>query len=137
MPAYNFMERWMPKILDGSKAQTIRRKRKRATRPGDMLALYVGQRTRQCRLIGRAPCVRVTPVVIYPYSYFIKVNGFILAPQRTNMLAKRDGFDNLVEFFDFFKRYGDSCLEDFEIIEWDPKQLKQDAQDRQDDYGTH
>jgi len=80
----------------------------------------------------------VTPVVIYPYSYFIKVNGFILAPQRTNMLAKRDGFDNLVEFFDFFKRYRDLCLEDFEIVEWDPEQLEleQDGQDRQDDDGT-
>jgi len=122
MPAYNFMEQWVPKILDGSKAQTIRRKRKRPTVAGDELSLYVGQRTKSCRLIGRAPCVQVTPIMIYPLFYLIVLDGkaYGYKNAKTKLIAFNDGFESTIEFFEFFERYKKIMLKDFEIIEWDP-----------------
>lgn len=52
MPAYSFKERFVPMILDGSKRQTIRARRKNAPKPGQMAYLYYGMRTKNCRKLG-------------------------------------------------------------------------------------
>jgi len=126
MPAYNFQKQFAPKILNGSKAQTIRRRRKRATIEGDTLSLYVGQRTKSCRLIGRAPCIKVTPIIIFPFFYLIGLDGFAWGVKSTKvkLLALNDGFETIKDFFDFFTRYQKYVLDNFEIIEWDPEQLE-------------
>lgn len=124
MPAYNFMQIWEPKILDRSKFTTIRRRRKRQTRPGDVLALYVGQRTKSCRLVGRAPCVKVTPIVIYPFEMNLKLEGALMTVGKSLEVARRDGFKDLASFYEFFQRYERAALEDFEIIQWDPRKLE-------------
>lgn len=119
MPAYNFMKVWVPKILDGSKAQTIRRRRKRPTVSGDTLYLYTGQRTKYCQLIGHAPCIEVTPVILYPWERMISIDGFRRSWGSSKEIALKDGFENIFEFYDFFKRYDKRWLDDFEIIKWD------------------
>lgn len=124
MPAYNFMQQWEPKILDGSKAQTIRRRRKHPTKPGQTLSLYTGQRTKNCRLIGHAPCVKVEPVILFPFLMYVKVNGHLLSDRKAELLAELDGFDTLQAFFKFFQRYREPVLDDFEIVYWDPEQLQ-------------
>lgn len=123
MPAYNFRFEFVEKIKDGSKYTTIRRRRKHATKPGEMLSLYVGQRTKACRLVAKAPCVKVTPVVIYPFEMLLKSCGHVLPIQKTMKIAQVDGFEDLSSFFRFFERYGEPVLDDFEIIEWDPERL--------------
>lgn len=124
MPAYNFQKQFVPKILDGSKLHTIRRRRKRSTRAGDRLLLYTGMRTKQCELIAVTGCVKVVPILISTIG-----NGDLsfgaewLTRDEQIALAKADGFDDIAEFFKFFKRYKADILADFEVIWWDPKWL--------------
>jgi len=90
-----------------------------------MLSLYTGQRTKNCQLIGRAPCVKVTPIKIWPWDNKIEVDGFLWGRinAKVHLLALDDGFENQQAFFDFFKRYHRKLLDNFEIIEWDPEKL--------------
>lgn len=62
MVAYSFKSRFAPLIASGEKTQTVRSDRKRHARPGEELQLYTGMRTRQCRLIARATCLKVSPI---------------------------------------------------------------------------
>ena len=119
MPAYNFQRQFVPMILDGSKVHTIRRRRKRPTRVGDTLSLYVGMRTRECRLIAVTECVRVEPVAIYPFRKVMMMRDCILSPAETRLIATQDGFEDAESFFAFFERYGKATLRDFEIVWWD------------------
>ena len=62
MVAYSFKQQFVAPILSGAKRQTIRADRKRHAREGELLQLYTGMRTRQCRLIGRAVCDGIVPI---------------------------------------------------------------------------
>jgi hypothetical protein len=64
MVAYSFKKRFGPPILAGIKAQTIRADRKRHARPGELVHLFTGMRTRQCRRLGETPCLSVEPIRI-------------------------------------------------------------------------
>lgn len=115
MPAYSFQKQFVEKILNGEMPHTIRRRRKHPTKVGDILMLYTGMRTKQCKLIGMAPCVRIEPIAIWPRKKHlvsdIKIN--------IDEFVHDDGFENTDEFFAFFERYKLDCLVDFEIIYWD------------------
>ena len=120
MPAYNFRERFVPKILAGTKPHTIRKRRKHPTKVGDILWLYTGMRTKGCKLIAGALCVRVEPIVIWPLKRRIAGNIDFSMTQ----LAYADGFEGIDDFFAFFARtYHDEVLNDFEIIFWDTKRM--------------
>jgi len=128
MPAYNFQGQFVPMILDGSKVHTIRRRRKHPTKVGDMLCLYTGMRTKQCKLIVMTECVKVEPIAIIPNEKSLLIpniyNGWDwLSVSEINRIAHEDGFENVNDFFDFFKRYREEVLYDFEIIWWDPRTL--------------
>lgn len=65
MVAYSFNPRFEMPILSGAKSGTIRAVgRRRHARAGETLQLYVGQRTRHCRLLGAAFCTSVDPIEI-------------------------------------------------------------------------
>lgn len=64
MVAYSFKKQFGPPILAGTKAQTIRAERKRHARPGEMVQLFTGMRTRQCRRLGESRCIEVLPIRI-------------------------------------------------------------------------
>jgi hypothetical protein len=53
MPALSFMQMFRPKIESGFKRHTIRAERAIPIKPGDLLVLYTGMRTRSCRFIFR------------------------------------------------------------------------------------
>lgn len=126
MPAYNFKAKFVRPILTGEKCTTIRRRRKRATRPGETLMLYTGMRTKECVKFADAACVAVTPIVIWPEKRLMGASPEnIFSLSLTVQIAKRDGFEALHAFFEFFrKHYGLGPLDDFEIIEWDPDTLR-------------
>lgn len=124
MPSYNFQKQFVPKILDRSKPHTIRRRRKRPTRRGDTLSLYVGLRTRQCELIAMSDCVKVEPIIIQISGCRIFMGSEALDQNelkwdQVKELVHRDGFSNVIDFFDFFTRYDKDILDDFELIWWD------------------
>src|SRR4051812_30290134 len=65
MPAYSFKERFIPMILDGTKRQTIRKRRlKGFAKIGDTLYLYFGLRTKFCRKLGEEICTDVRTIHI-------------------------------------------------------------------------
>lgn len=64
MVAYSFHPRFAGPILDGIKPGTIRAPRARHARPGEEVQLYVGMRTRSCRLLARKTCRAVHDITI-------------------------------------------------------------------------
>jgi hypothetical protein len=119
MPAYSFKVQFVKLIEEGAKVHTIRRMRKNPTKPGQLLWLYTGMRTKKCRLIMDAVCTSVVPVKIYPKLGRVVLNGRMLSLDETLRLAVRDGFSNHMEFFEFFKLYPPEVLEfELEMIYW-------------------
>ncbi len=119
MVAYSFNPRFEAPILAGTKSGTIRAVgRRRHARAGETVQLYVGQRTRHCRLIGRAFCTAVDPIVITvraagdaPTIESIGVeNAFRLgrhhalhiSPSSIDAFARRDGFADGAEMARFW-----------------------------------
>lgn len=109
MVAYSFNRRFEEPILAGTKCGTIRAiGRRRHARAGETLQLYVGQRTRHCRLLGKAFCTSVDPIVVTvliagdaPTIEAIAVeNAFhsgryhavFHTSQKIDAFARRDGF---------------------------------------------
>jgi len=109
---YNFMPEWAPLVENGLKPHTIRRRRKNPTQPGDTLRLYVGQRTKDCRLLYEEVCAatswlffgteginisRAKPGPLYYPAGYHRYTGKIL-----HRLAEWDGFDSVADFRAFF-----------------------------------
>ncbi|MCP4215980.1 MAG: hypothetical protein GY765_15105 [bacterium] len=121
MPAYNFKKTFADQVKGGLKKQTIRPVRKRQTRAGEKLKLYTGMRTKGCRLLRETTCLSVTSIEIGPE--YVKLNGQILGMDARKDLAKKDGFQTLAEFYNFFiQTYGIMTNADplkMELIEWD------------------
>lgn len=104
MVAYSFKARFASRILDGSKRQTIRNDRKRHARPGEVLQLYTGMRTRQCRLLGRAVCVAVAPIRLDFINDQVEIDGDhpIIARRLLDVFARQDGFDDWADLCRFW-----------------------------------
>lgn len=119
MPAYNFQVHFRTPITNGQKTHTIRAPRKRRTKPGEILSLYTGMRTKSCDLIFRAPCVKVEEIeidVIVGIGPRIRIDGLTLDESEREALARRDGFASLADMLAFW----DGRLPFLgEIIHWD------------------
>ena len=122
MVAYSFKPRFEAPIREGWKTQTIRRARDRHARPGEMIQLYVGMRTAQCRKI--CPDVRCTEVMKIVISFDgdggierIITDG---VPVRDlDAFAVRDGFKDSDDMADFWRSvHGPVGLWHGVIIEW-------------------
>lgn len=130
MVAYNFQKQFAGDVESGKKRCTIRRAGKRLPpKDGDILRLYTGMRTKNCRLLREGYCTDVNPVL------FTRKNGkpvfcigVIVGEEKSwiqvvasevKRLASEDGFKSTADFFAFF--LGDSN-EDFLgfLIEWEP-----------------
>ena len=121
MPALNFLKVNVPKIESGEKPHTIRRLGKRQFKVGDRLYLYWGQRTKSCQKIGETNCIKVDSIRIYGDTKEIILNGKLLEPEQIAKLAIRDGFQDTMDFFEFFSRYSDF---DGQVIWWNPKEIR-------------
>jgi hypothetical protein len=93
MPAYSFKERFVPMILDGSKRQTIRNKRKAQAKPGSTLYLYFGMRTKWCTKLKETTCRQVEEIIIKKDGT-VTVDNKKLSPWQKDCLAYSDGFRN-------------------------------------------
>lgn len=103
MVAINFQAQFASDIRSGRKTQTIRKTARCET--GDMLQLYIGQRTKDCTLIGTAVCAICEPITIA--DDYIGVGYFRLPPGDAEHIAKIDGFKSVSEMRDWFReRYG-------------------------------
>lgn len=95
------------KVLDGTKAQTIRAPRKRPIRVGEPLHLYWHLRCSDCELLKVARCTEV---------FTLK-----WGQMKDDLdLARRDGFDDLDSFRRWFARWYDPDDEtEFLVIRWE------------------
>jgi len=125
MPAYNFQKQFVSMILEGKKPHTIRKRRKHPTKVGDVLKLFTGMRTKNCKQFAEAVCVKVEPLILHPWIGHIRKDGLLMEENEIVELSKADGFDSPEKFFAFFRdTYKLFDLEDFELIHWDPQTLK-------------
>lgn len=102
MVAYSFNKRFADPIASGHpatgvvKRQTIRALRKRHARPGELLQIYQGMRTKHCRKIISDPvCVAVRPIELFVALGYVRFNDTGEAFGMTGMLddfARQDGF---------------------------------------------
>jgi hypothetical protein len=138
MVAYSFNKRFIEPILVGlgerrmhhvePKRQTIRAVgRRRHARPGEMLQLYTGMRTRACKKIGEAECVSVEPIHIFVEMGKIVLLGrreTIEKPGGLDRFAQSDGFKDWIEMRQFWRdEHGDLVrLGPFVgvLIRWEP-----------------
>ena len=122
MVAYSFKERFETPIREGWKTQTIRAARLRHARSGEMLQLYVGMRTAQCRLI--LPEVRCTEVMKVVISFdgegvIERVVTDGVAVRDLDAFAVRDGFTDIDDMSEFWrKEHGPCGLFHGVLIEW-------------------
>lgn len=122
MVAIDFDARFETAIREGWKTQTIRRPRERNPRPGDLLQLFTGMRTADCRRI--CPDVRCTDVLSIEITFGddfvidrIVTDG--VPVKDLDAFAVRDGFTDSDDMATFFKaKHGP--LEVFRgfVIEW-------------------
>jgi hypothetical protein len=96
MVAYGFKSFFAPQIESGFKRQTVRGDRNRHARPGELIQLYQGMRTRSCRkLIPDPPCTGVDRIVIERQAVpitAIEINGVRLTDDEIEEFARQDGF---------------------------------------------
>ena len=94
MVAYSFKDRFADPILADEKRQTIRKHRKRHARAGEVIKLYTGMRTRDCRLLARAICQSVERIKIDVDGgsvHFCRQVETITGAEL-DAFARRDGF---------------------------------------------
>ena len=107
MVAYSFKARFEMPIREGWKTQTIRAERARHARPGEMLQLFVGMRTRHCRkIVADVRCTDVMAIVI-SFDGDGAIGRIITdgVPVRDlDAFAVQDGFKDADEMADFWRR---------------------------------
>ena len=92
MPAYSFQERFVPMVCDGSKTQTIRRRRKKGfAKKGDRIYFYFGMRTKWCRKLGEGICVKVQTIMIGTDSIIRLWDGRLDDFEIENMMNSMPG----------------------------------------------
>jgi hypothetical protein len=97
-----FKKRFVEKIENKTKRQTIRLKRKdgRNARVGDTLYLYVGLRTKSCRKLGQEICKSLHQ--IYIDNMGINIDGVWLTDRKKVNFAEADGFQDFGDMKEFF-----------------------------------
>lgn len=122
MAAYNFQQQFVQLIKSGQKCSTIRQRRKNGylPRPGDVLRLYQGMRTKACALICEVVVVEVLPIVISARLGCADVilNGRRMRNMEVDALTKSDGFKGVKEFSAFFEHAYGPELQAY-LIKWD------------------
>jgi len=128
--AYSFKARFAPKIIDKTKAQTIRAhrlKRSRHARAGEELQLYTGMRTKQCKLIRKAECLSVETIRLDFAERHITI-GDLEKPRievekqaGLNTFARMDGFADWSDLCAFWEaEHGTLDRFDGVLIRWAP-----------------
>ena len=124
MVAYSFNPRFETAIREGWKTQTIRETGwRRHARPGDMLQLYCGMRTKHCRKItSDVRCTAVMQVWIeFVGGAVVRIETDGVPVIDLEAFAIRDGFTDLADMSAFWRQAHPEAIEigfDGLLIEW-------------------
>lgn len=114
MVALNFSPQFAGEVEIGKKKQTIRQKAR--AKAGDLLQLYVGQRTKACRRLGVATCIDVTYVGLTERG--VTLGDRERFPFDIDQFARADGFKDYADMWSWFsKRYKTNSFTGH-IIRW-------------------
>lgn len=118
MPALNFKKEFAPKVEALIKRMALRKKRAdgRDPKPGQLLYFFSGMRTKGCRRLGQAVCKKSTPVQI-SQAFDVDLGGRRLDAVAVMDLARADGFDSAIDFYNFFSKTHGLPFDGF-AIEW-------------------
>ncbi len=115
MVAYSYQQQFVPAIYSRKKRQTIRAiGKRRHVRPGEMLQLYEGMRTKHCaKIIPDQVCLYALPITILvtaPLILRITVDGedeckHLLGWENLDEFAKLDGFESLESMHGFWLKF--------------------------------
>lgn len=136
MVAYSFQRRFVPAIRVGlgqdeharicgdvhPKRQTVRADRKRHARPGELLQLYCGLRTKRCRLIGVARCTACEPITLdLRGRIMLQGERPMIRARDLDAFAQSDGFVDWNDMCEFWYLFHPD-LEEFSgvVIRWQP-----------------
>lgn len=124
MVAYNFMRQFAPAVASGLKRQTMRPESKRHARPGQLVQLYTGLRTRGSRLLGLGECEVSVPVTI--------TDDAVLVPGESitdlDAFARADGFTDFPDMKAWFaEKHG--LPFSGRLITWKPIKLPKETED--------
>jgi len=136
MVAYSFRPRFAEPIASGHpatgivKRQTIRAPRSRHARPGELLQLYQGMRTKHCRkLIADQVCTAVRPVRLWISRGYVRFDDTGEAFGITAMLddfARADGFLHWADLQAFWRAEHEQAADPEMafagvLISWEPR----------------
>jgi len=128
MALLGFKNRFASRILDGSKRQTIRKKRKHPIVAGETLHLYTGLRTKNAKKLA-TPLAKEVWWVVIEYNRPVSAirvythQGGVLVDKleshkELNEFARLDGFDSWDDMRDFWiQEHGGSIFRGT-LIEW-------------------
>lgn len=101
-----FQPRFAPLVESGTKAQTIRKERKRPIKVGDMLSLreWTGKpyASVQRRLRPETPCIGVYPITITDHGVDCQCYMDVLTCDYSTAVARADGFDSFFFMWRWF-----------------------------------
>ena len=108
MPGLNFHKRFADNVESGRKRQTIRAFRVIPIKPGDMLYLYTGLRTKYARKLGQYPAKSVELI----HMHFNTKNDDVVILKETvystqtelDQFAQADGFDDWQDLKAWWKK---------------------------------
>lgn len=123
MPAYNFQARFAPAVEARRKLHTVRRRRRHATKPGDLFVGYTGQRTAKCRELVRGVVTRVEPLEIHEDGAWYVGARERWTPEQIAafVAADTDGLMTPVDFLGFIAENYGLPADDLEIVYWRPE----------------
>lgn len=111
-----FKEQFAAKIIDGTKIHSIRKDEHDRWKPGKIIHMATGVRTPKYKLISETPCISVQWIGIDIQAEIVTLwlgdnntnphgGSFAFCLNEANLvsLAVNDGFENIKEFFDFFR----------------------------------
>lgn len=120
MTSYSFDRRFVPAILAGTKAQTIRSPRKNQVKAGGTVHIFTGLRTKHTRRIGAAVCREVTIIRLeLSANKITDLYGTRTRLADLDHFAKGDGFPGWLEMKAFWAKEhpGVDCWEG-DLIKW-------------------
>lgn len=117
----------VPRQLPHPKRQTIRAiGKRRHARPGEVIQLYTGMRTKNCRSIGVGRCVSVDPIRLFVALDYITIpdlergGNYFLNNVKARDFARADGFEDAKEMHAFWEKEHGRGYFDGLLIKWEP-----------------
>lgn len=125
MVAINFQKQFWGDVEAGNKTQTIRREAR--CQAGDVLQLYGGQRTKQCRLLREAICAGVNRVTLTEEGPIFQEPGW--EAKDKDLFAQKDGFPDYKAMYEwFYNRYREAEFTGY-VIKWNPLPKQEHIED--------